>query len=92
MSPNQLLPLLLDGVDARVPPYVALLDRVRDVLPAVQQGMYVLPDDSSEPVTGQLSPDTEHLLEDYRLVQYDLVVGHRWSEAGLFGLDTSQDE
>jgi len=24
------------------------------------------------------------VLADYRLVQYDLTVGHRWSEPGLF--------
>ena len=84
-SPGQLLPLLFGEVGARVPPYVALLDAVRASVPGLQRGRYVLADGSAVATPGELPAAAVRALEDYRLVQFDLAVGERWSEAGLFG-------
>ena len=36
-----------------------------------------------------LSPSDARLLRDYRLVQYDLSVGERWSEQAMFTMPTT---
>ena len=88
ISPNQLLPLMLGAMDARVPPYVALLDAVRAQVPATQRGVFVLPDGTTLDHEEQLPEPARRALQDFRLVQYDLAVGDRWSEAGLFDTST----
>lgn len=82
-SPIHFLPQLLDLLGAPVPPYVALLDRLRDVLPALEHGMYIGADDHVVPET-RLSERARRLLRDYRMVQYDLSVGQRLSEHAMF--------
>jgi len=83
-SPGQLLPLMYDAVDAAVPPYVALLEKVRAHVPAMQRGIML---DAEGHVVDESGLDAQarRALEDYRLVQYDLAVGNRWSEDELFG-------
>jgi len=44
----------------------------------------VRPDDTDTTTPRGLGPAARRVLADYRLVQYDLTVGHRWSEPGLF--------
>ena len=53
-------------------------------MPATQRGMFVLWD-GSDPRERSTRLDARRALEDYRLVQYDLAVGNRWSEDALFG-------
>jgi hypothetical protein len=83
VSPSQLVPVLLETVDAPVSPYVALLDTVRAEVPAVQRGMFVRPDGSVVDREADLPDAARRALEDYRLVQYDLAVGQQWSAPGL---------
>jgi hypothetical protein len=67
-----------------VPPYYALPTELRRQVPADESGR--LYDPAGRPIRhGQLSPRATRLLADYRMVQYDLSVGKRYSEAGLFG-------
>ena len=58
--------------------------RLRTRLPALEAGRYVRPDDTDTTTPRGLGPAARRVLADYRLVQYDLTVGHRWSEPGLF--------
>ena len=85
VTANQLLPLLFDVMQAPAPAYVALLDAVRGGSPAIQRDQFLLPDGSAIIGERDLSPAAREFLEDYRLVQYDLAVGNRWSEAALLG-------
>lgn len=82
MSPAHLTDLVLEHVDAPVTPYTALLSRLRAHAPAlVGRSSY---DAAGRPVPpADLSPAARRVLEDYRLVQYDLAVGRRWSHQGL---------
>lgn len=77
------MPMLFQAAHAPLPPYYALLARLRRAIPAMEQGMYV--DAANRQVSqAQLSPRAKRLLHDYRLVQYDLSIGRRYSQAQLF--------
>jgi phosphoglycerol transferase MdoB-like AlkP superfamily enzyme len=82
-SPIHFLPTLLDDLGAPLPPYYALLLELRREIPAMEQGEYFLTDGTQVSEAG-LTPRARALLEDYRLVQYDLAVGERFSQAEMF--------
>jgi hypothetical protein len=77
-SPAFFLPLLYDVADAPVPPYLAMLDAVRQHVSAIQQGRLL--DGSGEPVKeAELDATTRQLLDDMRLVQFDFSIGQRFA-------------
>ncbi|WP_139982580.1 LTA synthase family protein [Nocardioides litoris] len=78
VSPTQFLPLLYDTMDVPLPPFYVLLDRLRQRLPALEQGRMIDPQ-GREVTPEQLDPKTQRLLADFRLVQYDFSIGDRWS-------------
>jgi phosphoglycerol transferase MdoB-like AlkP superfamily enzyme len=83
-SPIHFMDLVLQRAGAAVPPYYALLDELRRAVPAMDSGIYV--DARDRRVRrDQLSGRALRLLEDYRLVQYDLAVGKRYSARAMFG-------
>ena len=84
LSPMYLLPHALDRVGTVLPPYYVLLDRMSRELPGLEPGRYIDRDDE-EVRRRDLSPSARRLLHDYRLVQYDLSVGHRYSQRTMFG-------
>jgi phosphoglycerol transferase MdoB-like AlkP superfamily enzyme len=81
-SPIYFLPELLDSLDAPLPPFYELLLQLQEEIPAMEQGTYYLPD-GRKVTEDELPHRARRLLEDYRLVQYDLAVGRRWSEPAL---------
>ena len=84
VSPMQFLPMLFDALDVPVPPYYGLLHDLREQLPAMGVGMYV--DANDRPLRRtQLTPEQQRVLDDYRLIQYDLSIGKRYSEETMFG-------
>lgn len=82
-SPIYFLPLLFDAIGAAMPPYYALLHELYQEIPAMAQDRYLDPD-GRELTRDELSPTAKRILEDYRLVQYDLSVGARYSQAAMF--------
>ena len=86
-SPIHFLPMLLDGLDAPLPPYYQLLKELHEEIPAMEQGEYHLPDGQvlSE---DELPPRAARVLADYRMVQYDLAVGGRYGQGELFYPET----
>jgi hypothetical protein len=84
-SPTHLVDLALQRAGASVPPYYALLQAVRERLPAMANGvMYDRTGRRVDP--SDLSPADARLLHDYRMVQYDLSVGKRYSQRAMFAL------
>jgi hypothetical protein len=82
-SPTHFMPLLFDALGAQLPPYYALLDRLYREVPAISPGE--LHDPQGQVVDrDQLSPEAVDLLHDYRLVQYDLTTGKRYSQSSMF--------
>jgi hypothetical protein len=79
--------LLLERADAAVPPYYALLHELRQEVPAIDSGMLI--DGEDRLVTpAALSHRARRLLHDYRLVQFDLAAGSRYSEDAMFRTPT----
>ena len=83
-SAAQFLPMLFDAMDVPVPPWLALLSDVRAQLPAIDASM-MIDADNKVVKRGQLSAGQRQLLRDYRLVQYDLSIGKRYSEKTMLG-------
>jgi hypothetical protein len=82
-SPIHFGPLLLDHVGATLPPYFALLSMLRQEVPGLDHQVLIGPDDRwLRP--DDLSPRARELLHDFRLVQYDLSIGERYSQRELF--------
>ncbi|MGN6576866.1 MAG: LTA synthase family protein [Nocardioides sp.] len=82
-SPVFFLPLLYQSLGVELPPYYALLLDLYDELPAMEQNTYL--SSTGQPVSpAELNPRAKQLLHDYRLVQYDLSIGRRYSQADLF--------
>lgn len=85
-SPIHFLPMLYEAADAQVPPYYALLARLRELVPAMESGRYLDSGKGLVPETG-LSAEAARVLNDYRMVQYDLSVGERYSLEAMFDGD-----
>jgi phosphoglycerol transferase MdoB-like AlkP superfamily enzyme len=84
ISPTHFMPMLFDALDVPIPPYYALLDAVQKQVPAMDAGIKIGADDQIIKPKGLDAAQTQ-VLEDYKLIQYDLSVGHRWSESTMFG-------
>jgi phosphoglycerol transferase MdoB-like AlkP superfamily enzyme len=82
-SPVFFMDLALERADASVPPYYALLHELRQRVPAMDGGM-TFDAHGRRLRAGALSPAARRLLRDYRLVEYDLSVGRRYSEKAMF--------
>lgn len=84
-SPVHFIDLVLERSGAAVTPYYALLTELRRAVPAMDSGMLVDANDRLVALS-DLSDHARRLLHDYRLVQYDLAVGRRYSEDAMVGV------
>ena len=84
VSPSHFVDLATERAGAAVTPYYALLTELRRQVPALEGRTLIGPDGEPEP-HGRLSPTARRLLRDYRLVEYDLSVGHRYAEKAMSG-------
>lgn len=82
-SPIYLMNHVLKAADAPVSPYYALLGALERQVPAMTHDYYLSADRTRTPWT-HLSREGRQLMHDYRLVQYDLSVGRRYSEKAMF--------
>jgi phosphoglycerol transferase MdoB-like AlkP superfamily enzyme len=82
-SPIYFLPNLFDMAKAPLPPYYMLLRQMQRHISAIEHGTMRSPEDKRlSPKT--LSPEAREVLEDYKLVVYDLSVGKRYAERMLY--------
>jgi phosphoglycerol transferase MdoB-like AlkP superfamily enzyme len=82
-SPIHFMPHVFEEIGAEIPPYYALLHELEQEVPAMEHGIMIGPDDEAL-AEADLSDRARELLRDYRLVQYDLSVGQRYSQEELF--------
>lgn len=85
VSPAHFVDLAAERAGAAVTPYYALLTELRRQVPALEGQTLLGPGGTREP-RSQLSPGARQLLQDYRLVQYDLSVGRRYADSQLLAL------
>ena len=83
LGPNHLVGQLVAATGAPLTPFDALLAAVSREVPAQEAGIML--DATGQPVApDRLPPRARALLHDYRLVQYDLSVGERYSLETIF--------
>lgn len=82
-SPMYFANFLLAKADVPLPPYYALLGELQREIPALEHRMVIGPNNQKIP-PGEMPARARELLHDYRLVQYDLSVGHRYSQDAMF--------
>lgn len=84
-SPINFMWLALERANAPVAPYDALLHALWQEIPAIDAGLII---DGRNRQIGRSALSTRALrvLHDYRLVQYDLSVGKRYSEKAMFAV------
>jgi phosphoglycerol transferase MdoB-like AlkP superfamily enzyme len=82
VSPNYLAPIVYGLAGLEKPPFYRMLDMVREELPGLKITVQI--DGNQEYVTGNLSKKQQELLNDYKLLEYDLLVGKQYSKDVLF--------
>ncbi|HSE09839.1 MAG TPA: LTA synthase family protein [Nocardioidaceae bacterium] len=82
-SPVFLLNHALEAAGAPVSPFYALLDKLEQEVPAMSHQYYVTPENLQVPWI-YLPKAAQELLDDYRMVMYDVTVGGRYSEQAMF--------
>ncbi len=82
-SPMYFANHLLEKANAPVPPYYALLGELEKEIPALEHQI-MIGADNRQITDAELSPRARELLRDYRLVQYDLSVGNRYTQDEMF--------
>lgn len=82
-SPIHFMNHVFKAADAAIPPYYALLAELESEISAMEHGIMINAH-NQEISEDQLSNRARKLLRDYRLVQYDLSVGKRYSQARMF--------
>lgn len=81
-SPIHFMNHVFKAADAAIPPYYALLAELETQIPAMEHGIMINAN-NQEISEDQLSDRARQVLRDYRLVQYDLSVGKRYSQAEM---------
>lgn len=87
-SPIYFINHVFETANATVPPFYALLTEREREIPAVEHGIMIGPGDHLIDER-DLSPRAKQLLNDYRMVQYDLSVGQRYVEEQMLYGDAS---
>ncbi|GEO64310.1 LTA synthase family protein [Companilactobacillus nantensis] len=85
-DPNGFIPLALKQMNQKVTPYYALLTKIQEDVPAMAKNisdntnsLYV-GQDSKEVAEKDLTAKQKKLIDDYKLVQYDLTVGKNYTK------------
>ena len=82
-SPTQFLPKLFNALQVPIPPWYALLDDLDKQVPAMDTGLAI--NAAGEKVQPKdLSPEAKKVLDDYRMVMYDLSIGKRYTAKTMF--------
>ncbi|KRN99919.1 hypothetical protein IV57_GL002252 [Companilactobacillus kimchiensis] len=88
-DPNGFIPLALKQMQQKVTPYYALLTKVQENLPAMARnsvgtsGNLYVKDNGKQVTTGHLTNKQRQLIQDYKLVQYDLTAGKGYSKNSI---------
>jgi phosphoglycerol transferase MdoB-like AlkP superfamily enzyme len=82
VSPAFLGVTLFDMLNKPLNPYYTMLEDIKQTIPGLKSSVQV---DSKGNVKTSFTEDEKQLLEDYKLIQYDLMVGKQYSLPILFG-------
>lgn len=88
ISPAFLGATLYDLLNQPVTPHYAMLEEVKKTFPGLKTNMLIDANDSIK--TTELSEEENALLEDYKMIQYDLLKGQGYSQEFFFQVPTPQ--
>ena len=84
VSPNVMSSIVLEQLNVELTPYYTLLDDIKKTLPVIRWGEY-LRSNGEYAYEDELSERELELVNDYRMIQYDINVGAQYSiELGMF--------
>jgi phosphoglycerol transferase MdoB-like AlkP superfamily enzyme len=81
VSPAYLGVTLFDLLNKPLTPYYAMLEDLKSKLPGLKAGINI---NSEEKTNSQLTEEEKDLLDEYELIQYDLLLGNQYSLPILF--------
>lgn len=85
VSPNVLSAILLEQLNVELSPYYVLLNEIKNLVPVIRWGEYLLQPDQTFLYEDELPEDIQELVDDYRLLQYDINAGEQYAiELGMF--------
>lgn len=91
-SPNYFMAQVAEHMDARVSPYLAFLTRMHEQIPAIATGIsdgngtgvYYMDSDGSRITEDEMTDEQRTMLEDYKLIQYDITTGKNYLKNTAF--------
>ncbi|MEC5141761.1 LTA synthase family protein, partial [Pediococcus pentosaceus] len=81
VAPYMFTPMMLEQTNSKVSPYYALLTQCMKELPAGERDKYML-DNGKEISEQNLTAKQKKLLNEYRLIQYDITAGKHFLKKG----------
>lgn len=81
MSPAFLGVTLYDILDKTMPPYYAMLEEIKSKVIGLKSDLLIDPNGN---IKSELTEEEKQLLEEYKLIQYDLLIGDQYSLPALF--------
>ena len=88
LSPAFLGVTLYDILNQPVTPHYAMLEEIKNIFPAFKHNMIIDATDNIK--TTDLTEEEQALLEDYKMIQYDMLKGQQYSQELFFQLPTSE--
>ncbi|WP_238649831.1 LTA synthase family protein [Paenibacillus piscarius] len=82
LSPAFLGPAVFKLSGQSLPAYYKLLEQVREAIPGLSKQVLIGPGDSG--ILKELTSEQQTLLDDYRLIQYDLLEGEQYADSLMF--------
>jgi phosphoglycerol transferase MdoB-like AlkP superfamily enzyme len=82
ISPTFIAPTVFELMNIDLPPFYQFLAKVQAQMPGLAPTLKI---DAAGEELVELTPEQEELLETYKMLQYDLLIGKQYSEELLFG-------
>jgi phosphoglycerol transferase MdoB-like AlkP superfamily enzyme len=81
LSPAFLGPTVFEVLNKPLTPYYAMLEKVKGTVPGLKKEVLA---DSKGNIKAELSEEESALIEDYKMIQYDLMMGEQYSLPIMF--------
>ncbi|KGR77747.1 LTA synthase family protein [Ureibacillus manganicus] len=84
ISPYTMSSILFEHLNVAVTPYYELISELKETVPAIRWGEYYLQQNQTA-IYWELPEDILEIVDDYRMIQYDINVGAQYSiDLGMF--------
>lgn len=85
VSPNMMSSIVLEQLNVTLTPYYTLMYELQKTTPVIRWGEYYLSQEERHVYEDDLPDNVQELINDYRMIQYDITAGEQYSiELGMF--------